>query len=384
MNKYHKIAVFLPSDTPFYRALWLQIKRGFEKKGIHIVGGTTLLPEKDLLTFCHQHLPNAILEMNRTRFDLPYLPSHIQHIAWIVDRKGREDHEFSNSDILYYFCDDLIDTASIQGTQIIDWLPPGFCPQTYFLHKQPQIVDFSFVGHIPFPWNPDELNRSIIQSNGLSLSFAQLIEAYEKLLQENDLSNFVNTDYINLAQKIIKNHTGIEVNLDNVLRYDLGCRALRMRNRHRLIRLALENTQGSLRIHGTGGWEAWPQYRSFFHGPIFDPAQLCALFQKSRINLHVGTDIHFRSLDCLASGGFLFYLKSPDNKTIGRIESILEPDRHYIPVTEEDFSDKAKFYLSHDEKRQQISTAASQTIHANHTWSHRADTILKDLNKLSS
>ncbi|MDH5731350.1 MAG: glycosyltransferase, partial [Gammaproteobacteria bacterium] len=96
--------------------------------------------------------------------------------------------------------------------------------------------------------------------------------------------------------------------------------------------------------------------------------------------LHNGIGIHFRSLDCMASGGVIVYRStSRDNHHEG-INSHFEPFRHYIPLNDD--YEKVRFYLNNPNKRYKISKEASELVKQKHTWAKRCEKITQDLKRL--
>ncbi|HIJ84153.1 MAG TPA: glycosyltransferase family 1 protein [Magnetococcales bacterium] len=154
-----------------------------------------------------------------------------------------------------------------------------------------------------------------------------------------------------------------------------------MRNRDKLLQLALAQNDTPV-FYGTGGWGAWPQYAPFFKGPLENPADVCRLYQNSRLALHEGVGIHFRSMDCMSSGGVLFYLASPDDDQPGGINHLFEPGVHFISVTADSFADQYREAMNHPDQRKKIAEQAAREIRAYHTWEHRAAKIMADLNRI--
>jgi len=140
-----KIAMFLPAPTPFYIYLFRCIKRGFESHGVKVMGTTSLLPENELIRFCKQVKPDAVFEMNRSRNKVPDLSPEICHISWIVDTYGRNNNEFSGSEITYFFGKNWHKFIDWNNSTFVDWLPPGVCPKTFSYGKLQKKSDFSLL-----------------------------------------------------------------------------------------------------------------------------------------------------------------------------------------------------------------------------------------------
>ncbi len=377
-----RLGIFLPRSTPFYLSLFFQIKHGFEAIGIEVAGGTEHLAGDSLLEFCRQFKPDALFEMNRSRHEIPELPRNIKHIAWIVDNNGRQWNSFKESEIIYYFSRGGIESSDQNAASIVEWLPPGTCPQNYLLPLQKNYIsDFSFIGHMCYPWSEEEKKRLLYEDDRSKLCFEDILEPYtEIILQTHNNANQSEATYLNLAQKIIKKRIGHIAVLDPPIQYDIACRFFRMLWRTRFLDIVLACSR-SVRFFGTGGWHKWPQYRSFFQGFLADPKDVCMAYQTTRINLHHGAGVHFRVVDCMASGGLLFYLEPEDDQRYGGIQTLFEPNIHYVPVNEDNFSETSAYYLKNQASSQKIIQAASTEILAKHTWKHRAEKIKQDLKK---
>lgn len=358
------------------------MKAALEAYDFHVMGQAELLDEEALLEFCRLAKPDIVFEMNRARNELQKLPKHIIHIAWIVDNLGKKINTFSGSELLYFFWHNWIKDCRSSSSRVVDWLPPGFDPELYFPESRSFLSDISFVGHISFPWTMEEKNRVVFESPEAVITFEDIRQHLEVQVQRVDLTGFQEDDYVEMALSFFPAHIKERISLEPCVHYDLGGRAiLRMAFRQEMLDLAVASG-ASTRFFGTGGWNAWPQYQPYYQAAVIDPADVRAVYQSSRIILHEGIGVHFRSLDCMASGGLLFYMFRPDDAVFGGIETFFTNGKHYIAVDKNDFFKKADFYLAHPEERKQICDQASQEVMRKHTWEHRIQKIVDDLNSL--
>jgi len=367
----------MPRDTAFYRQLAVQMGRGFQQVGWTVVTGYSLMTGGELLRFCEEFRPDVLFEMNRPRREIPELPHYIRHVAWIVDTNGQPNEYFSGSEITYYWGANWLLGRPDSMNGFSAWLPPGVCAEDYRYGVRRKACDFSYVAHMPRSWTQEEKNRVVSKGNP-KLRFGDLLEDIDLQLRERDLTGFSNDDYLAMAISIICALGGEEIELDESLRYDLGCKVLRLHTRQMMAALALKSSS-SIRYYGSEGWLAWPEYKDFYKGFLSQAEQLREVYQNSRINLHDGVGIHFRSMDCMGSGGLLFYRGSSDDDSYGGMHTFFEPDKHFIRVDEESFSDKASFYLSRPDICQKIGQCASDLVHSKHSWRQRALTVTNDL-----
>lgn len=376
-----KIALFLP-QTFFYLKLFYSMKKALETHGFEVVGLPELLVGDALLELCRQCQPDIVLEMNRTRNEIPELPKHIVHIAWIVDNRGKKIDSFSGSELLYMFWHNWLKDCRSPSSRIVDWLPPGFDPELYFPEARDFVSDMAFVGHISFPWTVEEKNRILFESPEATVTFEDALRHLERQIEGRDLTGYQEDDYVELALLFLPVRIRERMSLDSGVHYDLGARAiLRMAFRQKMLDLAVASGT-SLRFFGTGGWNAWSGYQPFYHSTLTEPADVRAVYQSSKINLHEGIGVHFRSLDCMASGGLLFYMSKPEDTFLGGIQTFFTPGKHFVAVDENDFLEKTAFYLAHPEERKQICELACQEVMQKHTWEHRVRKIVDDLKTL--
>jgi hypothetical protein len=389
-----RLSVFLPRPTGFYRGL-LQILRGFEQAGFEVSGTTELLGEAELLTWCRSHDTDIVFEMNRTRSEVPYLPRSILHISWVVDFLGRTEAQIKGSDITYFFTTGWV-TAFPYDT-FSDWLPPGSCPSTYAPSGAPFESDVSVAGHVPPPWSEAELNRNLSRTSR-PMRFRDLLPSYQSYLANSQSSILTEIashgTHWEAVNRLVSAATGDGIVDDPTIKYDLLGRLLRTGLRQSMVTEAL-SAGHSLRIFGTKGWAAWPELAPHYRGFLDEPAELARVYASSRINLHEGEGMHFRSLDCLATGGLLFYCtrrKSMDphggwnwrqpTTPMSDHERPLVAGEHYVEYYPGEFADKARYYLAHPALIEKIRHDARAAILAEHTWRHRALKIAADLKKL--
>ena len=383
MAKAKKLALFLPRTNPFYTALFFAMKRGFERCGLEVIGWTELPAEETLLELIRQFQPDVIFEMNRTRNDIPGLPATIKHVAWIVDTNGRPIGEFSGSEIIYFIGAPWVESACCGENTLVDWLAPGTDPDHYYPGAADNKTDFSFIGHMPLPWSEDEPNRLIWQDDQHQIRFGQLVKNCERLWQSINLTGFDNDRYLATAEKILSDLAGENIEIsDRVIRYDLGCRAVRTMNRASLIEQLLSFTD-SLSLYGPDNWCAWERFAPYYNSFLQSPDEMRLVYQQSHLNLHEGVGMHFRSIDCMASGSVLFYRSGPDDQTIGGINNYFEAGQHFISFTPEAMEYEAQALLTDRKRLHKMGQEAAREVHTHHTWQCRAEQVLADLATLS-
>lgn len=377
----NRLAIFLPRKTTFYLSLLQFIKSAFEKSGVQVVGMTQHLQEKEMLEFCHGFKPDVILEMNRTRNSIPFLPKEIKHVAWIVDITGNDLEQYQDSEIIYFFAAHWIRYRQKSKSSIVDWLAPGACTEHYYYSEQEAESDFSFVGHIPMAWDKNTMDRIVHTWPGGKISFGELYELCLPRWNSEDEIRVVNKR-LSIAADIVKEISGENVCLDDPkLCYDLNCRAGRLAGRSGLINMVLSISE-SLRIYGSDSWASHLEYLPFYQGYLTDPSDIRTLYQSTRVNLHEGIGLHFRTFDCLASGGCLFYYQTPNDDDFGGINTVLEPGVDFVSFNKDNFADLAGRYLADKDAREKMAIRAAEVVRRHHSWDCRVKKILSDIQQV--
>ncbi len=336
-----------------------------------------MLTYPELLEFCKSFKPDVVFEMNRSKSQIPELPASVKHIAWIVDFMGRDINDFQESEIIYLFSyNGWSETYTNNSNSLVDWLPPGFNPRDYYDSNLKKLTDFSFVGHIPLPWNKSELERIVFSWPGGEITFEDFFKYYSQRWHPQVKDSFL------FAAQIIKDISGGELTLPaGSLRYDVACRASRTVQRCRLVNM-MKGVSKNIKLYGPPNWRAWPEYARYYQKFLTEPSEIRTVYQTTKINFHEGVGPHFRLFDCMAAGGLIFCANGPDRDAYGELNCLFEPQKHYISFGENNFAELTEFYLDNGKIRQEISHNASALVHEKHTWRHRAEKICQDFYKL--
>lgn len=372
------ISIFLPRDTDFYRGLLAQMRRGFEELGVTTSGALRHLGADEMHDWCGAHRPDVVFEMNRPRRDAPFLPHDVRHICWLVDFNGRPLEHFEGSDITYLFGVTWPECYPHKGFS--RWFGPGACPLDYPAVSREFDVDTSFVGHGPKPWTAAELSRDVTGGRG-ACSFAELLPGFERRIRQNRDRLRSATDFLHLAQDACAELSSQPLILDEVLQYDVTCRVIRHLNRCDLLDAVL-TSESSMALYGPPNWNQWPRYAPYYRGWLSTPEELHRVYVTSAVNLHEGNGIHFRSMDVMSSGGLLMFRETAHDAKHGGIRSMFEPWVHYVPFTLDTLPERLAQCRIDCARAKKIRKEAARAIHAAHTWRHRAQEVLRDLNSL--
>ncbi|MBF0284690.1 MAG: glycosyltransferase family 1 protein [Magnetococcales bacterium] len=387
-----KIAVFLPKEDFFHRFLGQSLKNAFTRVGAAVIDAPLRLENAQVEALARERRPDLIFDMNRTRNVLPGLPGETIHAAWMVDFDAKREEEISGSELLYFleagwipYFTQLRDRGGIVGERI-DWLPAAACPETFYPAPADKSLDFSFVGHLSAPWSEAELGRPVLVEGGRRATFGEVLPPLER--RSLDLANgrvaapeLTDPGYqIHMLRGVLREmgFTGEPDLSDPALRYDVYTRVHRMAVRMEPLRLALGVSRNAA-FYGTGGWEAWPEFRPYFHGWLEDQARAAELFRATRLNLHNGVANHFRVFFCMAAGGVVLHHRQRLDAGAEQLARLgIESGVHYLSATSDDFAEQARHYLAHPEELEAMGRRAAEWVHGHHLWDHRARRVMAD------
>lgn len=378
------LALFMPVDTPFYRRLFQSWTEAFARLDVRVSGGCGLLSEAALDDWLKQHRPDAVFEMNRVKNEIPLLHElKLPHVSWIVDFQGRTEDQIKGSEITYFFDPGWDTNYRTGGLQA--WLPPGTCARIFTPLAEPQSLEatFNFIGHIPLPWSDEELSRQLADSQ---LSFGELLIKYQNELAQLPQQVLTHKDLKNIIDNLASHHgASTDAWQRQGIYYDLMERSKRLKNRHELLNFALR-TKEPIVIYGSTNWSQWPNYHAYYKCFLDCPNQMNRVHQQSRINLHDGVGFHFRAIDCLASGGLLFWYDNKETRLAygaGRgLHNFFEDRKHYYSFCADEFDEVYQHAIAVQASRKKVIGEVVDLINAHHTWDNRARQVIADLRKI--
>ncbi len=376
------LALFMPSETPFYFGLFKAMKKSFETNGFSVVGACQLLEDKELKNFINQYNPSIFFEMNRCKAEINHFPENILHICWIVDLWGRKLSDIKGSEIIYFFSTEWLKDFKADYHCKIDWLPPASDPDTYFpIKNSEKLYNSVFVGHISNPWEERLLKRIIYKKNNTEILFSDILDNFEYPWAIQD--DIVNNDcYIKEVTAWIKKRFSVNVDInDSVLRYDIGCRIIRKGRREVFLDWLLSNTQiQPLAIFGSENWTKWAKYKPYYKNELKTPNEMNKVFNQSNTVIHEGVGFHFRLFDAMLSGIPILLRKSKQDSLEGGLNTYFEENIDYISY---DLSKTNNSYTNTISKEtlKEISENGRKKALKYHTWDTRLLKVAKDINE---
>lgn len=372
-----KVLLYLPFHSDFYTGLYIQMKKGFEQTGCIVEGGCGYLKGDELLKKIDSFQPDFVFEMNRVKSEIENFPKGLIHVCWLVDYWERTPHELHGSDFLYLFSHVwLKDHQNFTG-KFIDVLYPGTDTDIYYPNmirkSKPSMI---FLGHMPKPWLDSELKRIISVSDSRNIKFEDLVPlVHEFALKPTDFHDGTISIKKFLLQKLgIKTFHTLD---DRVLHYDIYARSFREGRRLGVVGKGLKSQ--NIDIYGGNNWELRKEFQQHYRGVLTTPEEINAAFNKNHCLLHDGNMPHFRVFDAMAAG--LSILK-PDVTGYG-----VEDEWKFLDFEED--SDVLTYSLESEElsylnsfnsdTMREARMHIREKIVAFHTWTKRAEKILKDI-----
>ncbi len=384
--KIDRIALF-STDHPFYVDMLFGLARGFESIGVDTNVMTQLPRTETLNSFCRQYRPSAVLEINRSRSELPRFPEEIPHICWFQDYNEGRNREPSASDITYYLTDPHSLGFPVNESRLSGYLLPGVDETRYFYGERERQSDLSFIGYIPQPIPKSVLDTAFIDIEALGRSLTHR-EIFDVIIDRVNRPDYINLEVPEIRE-LVYSETARRLGIQRehlpgfppeIMDW-FDRRLLRMHDRRRLLKSAL-NVSESMRIYGTIEWREWPEFARYYRGYLSNQDDIRAVFQTTGINLHNnpnGFGMHFRVLECMASGGCIMVNRGRSDDDEAGINAFFEPGVHYVPYTFNDCEAVCREHLPDTERARRIGREASRLVHAEHTWTHRARQIVGDL-----
>lgn len=374
---YKKVLLYLPFVSDFYIGLYSQIKYGFESIGCIVDGGCGYLSSTQIKQKIDTFQPDFVFEMNRSKSEIVDFPKDILHICWLVDYWEKTPDDIQGSDILYLFSHVwLKDHTKFDGS-LLDVLYPGTDTNIYYPKTQHvESNSVIFVGHMPKVWTEKDLNRDIRLSNHKIIKFKDLVEiVHEFTMNPEDFSDGTIATYKYIIKYL--NTQNIDLLQDKVLHYDIFSRLFREGRRLGVINKVIKSN--NINIYGNEAWLERKHLSKYYKKFLNTPEELNNAFNKNRYLLHDGNMPHFRTFDAMAAG--LLVLK-PEVINYG-----IEDEWQFLDfkegeeiftysLLEDNFSCLDNIDKNH---MKDISVAIRDKIKLSHTWTKRAEKILKDV-----
>ena len=371
-----------------------EFAEGFNKCGVEAYAWTKKISESEMSNIIK--LNNVTHNIQINKFRKKKLPNSVRNISWIQDY-----HYIDTLKIPSIFDEDIVYTMgpkeNLGIVNLKNYKGCLYSGVSEDLFKKDiessEDIDLSLCGFIPFPnlldldgiYNglidrlktlnlPKELRKnfkSFIEANYVPLSGSlepiKIIKALERMAKE-----FFQVEYDNKLNNVIK-----RIGLIKSIVYYSNTYP-RLLDRRRLADAAIK-VSSNVQFYGIG-WDSHHSYKKFYRGECNNRDSLIDTYRRTKLNLCNNTHgiiLHSRVLECMASGGLVFHHKSFNNSPT---DGALIPNIHYVECNLTSLENTMNEWLNAPKNiRYQIKLNARNLVIKNHTWTHRAQQILRDL-----
>ena len=383
----------------------------FKNIGHTAIATKANISEKEIAKICLLNGNNVVLKINGVRKNEEKSLRNIRHISWYQDIfPGSENviHDgLEEQDILYTLGDrkilGLMKETKCQSHILMTGIDKNLLLiKNHYKYK----YDFSLCGFIPKNNKKDikykiirnikfvlqfMLNHKIIRRKNLEIinkirntSSKDIDDLMEKVVYENYEPLAGNLD-INLICKILLNTFSVddfqlhdETFLEKIKYYSQTYP--RRIDRQTLI-LEIINFTKSLALFGPN-WNTYKDFAKYHKGTINNHKKLIETYMSSKINLTNNTHgigIHSRTLEVMATGGFIATHQSRNDEIPGGILSFFKPNEHFIYYKKDNLKEDLLKWVKDDMQRIKIGESAREVVKNNHLWEHRATRVIEDL-----
>jgi len=350
-----------------------------------------------------QFKPDAMFSVSHARPTTPYLPRELPYISYIQDKCGPVlwhptlDEHISAQDLfvcsLGEFQNYLL-SKKVPGHQTFVMPVPTDDKVFYPLEAENPSAenttcDVSYIKHgnadaqkdmgdwmLPkgFLAPPDEITRKLAEF--FQDLYRQFRQKPEQLWYEEDMQNYAQEKLSKSLPQEIWPEVQQLVTTFSVQVYPT-CR-------RRYYLEALADQDMSLRLYGNG-WNEDPQFSRFAAGSVERGPLLNAVYNFSRINLHLHpySTMHQRLSECGLAGGFMMIADHAPQKDWESARAYFEEDKEVVFFhTADKLVERCRYYLAHPEERREIARNMYRRALRERTCKAGAETVLSKWREL--
>jgi hypothetical protein len=381
--------------------LGCQIELDIEPSNYYLSNG------QETLSKIYTTLPDIIFGLDFFRLDV--VPKHIPCHTWIQDELERLVNPKNAALTRYDFVDVLGTGWQQQFAQRpyyqqhpVGVLPLGFHEDTYFpIEGIQKDIDVLYVSHLYDPNStlaPYRLGKSSIsytqtewrwlKASGnidLFVSVMRTIGLALDSLSMNSLLSIVSCEVKRKEWLLSLNISEMTDSLLDILLEPVGQRGRISNDIYSQLKYrpmqALAKAGINIALYGKY-WESIPELASFANGVAANGESLNILHNRSKICINCSAKIsfHMRAVEIMASGAFMLSRRIPLDEDIMPITQLFKEDVEVVMFdNEQELVKQVNYYLSQPELCQTIAQSALLKLKEKHSYQHRAQQILDDI-----
>jgi len=366
--------------TTFLKHCAADFTKAFEQAGCET---RYLVEENDVQTLSpalhwselDQFTPDVLFSVSHARPSAPYLPRELPHIAYIQDKCGPI---LEISDLTGHITGQDLFLCVVQEYQ--DYLGSKGVPrEQMFVLPVPADegmfaplpqddplaaalgIDVSYAKHGNADTN--EVMRKwkctvnlINPSNPVAFKVAEFFDDMYKHFQQDAARRWYESELQELSDTRLKSILYEEdyPKIKSLVTTFYAQIYAACRRRYYLEALHASNV--SMRLYGND-WEEDPQFCRYAAGPLERGEPLNAVYNFSRINLHIHpcSTMHPRLTECALAGGFIMVADHVTGKDCEPARAYFEQDKEVVFFdTREELVERCRYYLVHPEERRVI------------------------------
>jgi hypothetical protein len=358
----------------------LGLKSGFEQLGIEVATGFGYLNGGRMALFIDMFRPDFVIEINRSRNQIPDCDEPFHHIAWVQDNatfRRRVSWEFGGSDMCYFVLEPEVLGFDRRMAGRWDYLQMAADDSQYFPTGTAPTWDVTAMAYLPAPLEEDE-RHDIIQCGRATATYGEIHDEFLKT--DIRLSNFhmsrIEDFILSFCRARDPDYQPDEQFEELMIFFE--DRVLRRLERAGGIKEILKVTR-NIRLFGAIEWRSDPVFSPYYSGIIDKPSHKNQINNLSRIIFHNGIlHLHERVFEAMACGRTVIMNRTPYDELPFGIRSQFDPDEHFVFYDRDDIAEVTAALLRDDGRRERVGRQARERCLEGHTWRHRAGKILAD------
>lgn len=393
-----KIVVLNHYNNEYLHDMSSALVRGFLQEGVDARQVNADESDENIRRKIEKLRPDMVFEINRTRNQSAQLtPEGVLHVAWIQDAwmnsgtgKPKQLHcydpNFGGSDIIYTMIEPNYFGLGKQFNHGV-WgsLYPGIENDIFHPNNEKASPDSAAIcGYIPDPPHMVQIKGIALAWNNGQQYLSERMADYLLYQAKISINTHSYPEIHNIMAAEMSRALGCELTgeqfakpLDKswLLMY-LDTELPRIVDRLAMARAA-RDAGLDLSIYGPDNWLVWPEFVPNYRSRLTWKVDLAQVYRQTEFNLHNGAfGMHSRVLDCMASGGCIFANDTQD------IRQFFRSGEHYVSYETGALPETLAYWRGRHKEIQEIGQNAAAELSSRHTWQHRAQEILGDLESL--